>query len=334
MKKIYIILLILVPFFALEVSAQKHENYEALYKKELARNDSLMVVLQSLEKQKKELSDTISKTKRNIDTKNGELKKLESLHTFHLNSPQYKEYQAKKKQLSKLEHEIESLTEEIDSLSNQVSLKKKEIGRLKGSVSGLKTTKDDIIKQLSEEYKRLISQPFSKMKMDELDAFISRCNEYSSEAKVKTLISRVKQFRGYKQTYDEALQICNSKFDRAKITHVRSRLVAIKLDNKLQQLEIDKVCDMLSRYEEGMQVFKEFVVQINNKREGVSVYSKDDLNDDLERILSKNNLKERIESIIMSVPYLSKTYKEYIKALEANPQSHPEIEREVLSFSK
>ena len=89
---------------------------------------------------------------------------------------------------------------------------------------------------------------------------------------------------------------------------------------------------MLSHFEPGMTIFKEFIQKLNKNREGVTSYSKADLNDDLRRIITKNNIKGRIDSEITQVPYLNKAYNDYLKAIKANPMSHPAIEAEILSY--
>ena len=47
----------------------------------------------------------------------------------------------------------------------------------------------------------------------------------------------------------------------------------------------------------------------------------------------EKKLQEKIESEIIQVPYLKKAYNEYLKAVNANPMSHPVIETEILNYS-
>ena len=114
---------------------------------------------------------------------------------------------------------------------------------------------------------------------------------------------------------------------------ILDRLTRLSNVNAVQRDEINHVRGVLSHFEPGMAVFKEFIQKLNNNRKDVKSYSKDDLDDDLGRIMSKDNLKRRIDSEIMKVPYLNKACNDYIKAIKANPMSHPAIEAEILGYS-
>ncbi len=327
----------LLAFSCNETFAQLDTDYEALYKKELARQDSLNDVLQDLKNRKKELvaitgTDSSKLTKKS-DAKIKELDSKKAEQTKLLSSPNYKKLQELLDQQKQLESQIAALSTDTTNLVTQVSSLEAQIGQLNGNVAELETIKNNVSKQLIDESKGTLEKPFSQLSVEELTAIKTKCSKYSTDQKINALIAKTDDVLKNKRTYDDAIRIANSKFNKGKLISILDRLTRLRNLNAIQQNEINQVRGVLSHFEPGMTVFKEFIQKLNKNREGVTSYSKDDLNDDLRRIMSKNNIKGRIDSEITQVPYLNKAYKAYIKAIKANPMNHSAIEAEILGYS-
>ena len=337
MKTKNILLVMLLAFSCNETFAQLDTDYEALYKKELARQDSLNDVLQDLKNRKKELvaitgTDSSKLTKKS-DAKIKELDSKKAEQTKLLSSPNYKKLQELLDQQKQLESQIVVLSTDTTNLVTQVSSLEAQIGKLNGNVAELETIKNNVSKQLLDESKGTLEKPFSQLSVEELTAIKTKCSKYSTDQKINALIAKTDDVLKNKRTYDDAIRIANSKFNKGKLISILDRLTRLRNLNAIQQNEINQVRGVLLHFEPGMTVFKEFIQKLNKNREGVTSYSKDDLNDDLRRIMSKNNIKGRIDSEITQVPYLNKAYKAYIKAIKANPMNHSAIEAEILGYS-
>ena len=337
MKIRNILLVMLLAFSCNDAFAQAETDYEALYKKEFARQDSLNDVLQDLKNRKKELvaitgTDNSKLTKKS-DAKIKELDSKKAEQTKLLSSPNYKKLQELLDQQKQLESQIVVLSTDTTNLVTQVSSLEAQIGKLNGNVAELETIKNNVSKQLLDESKGTLEKPFSQLSVEELIAIKTKCSKYSTDQKINALIAKTDDVLKNKRTYDDAIRIANSKFNKGKLISILDRLTRLRNLNAIQQNEINQVRGVLSHFEPGMTVFKEFIQKLNKNREGVTSYSKDDLNDDLRRIMSKNNIKGRIDSEITQVPYLNKAYKAYIKAIKANPMNHSAIEAEILGYS-
>ena len=337
MKIRNILLVMLLAFSCNDAFAQAETDYEALYKKEFARQDSLNDVLQDLKNRKKELvaitgTDNSKLTKKS-DAKIKELDSKKAEQTKLLSSPNYKKLQELLDQQKQLESQIVVLSTDTTNLVTQVSSLEAQIGKLNGNVAELETIKNNVSKQLLDESKGTLEKPFSQLSVEELTAIKTKCSKYSTVQKINALIAKTDDVLKNKRTYDDAIRIANSKFNKGKLISILDRLTRLRNLNAIQQNEINQVRGVLSHFEPGMTVFKEFIQKLNKNREGVTSYSKDDLNDDLRRIMSKNNIKGRIDSEITQVPYLNKAYKAYIKAIKANPMNHSAIEAEILGYS-
>ena len=337
MKIRNILLVMVLAFSCNDAFAQAATDYEALYKKEFARQDSLNDVLQDLKNRKKELvaitgTDNSKLTKKS-DAKIKELDSKKAEQTKLLSSPNYKKLQELLDQQKQLESQIVVLSTDTTNLVTQVSSLEAQIGKLNGNVAELETIKNNVSKQLLDESKGTLEKPFSQLSVEELTAIKTKCSKYSTDQKINALIAKTDDVLKNKRTYDDAIRIANSKFNKGKLISILDRLTRLRNLNAIQQNEINQVRGVLSHFEPGMTVFKEFIQKLNKNREGVTSYSKDDLNDDLRRIMSKNNIKGRIDSEITQVPYLNKAYKAYIKAIKANPMNHSAIEAEILGYS-
>ena len=337
MKIRNILLVMLLAFSCNDAFAQAETDYEALYKKEFARQDSLNDVLQDLKNRKKELvaitgTDNSKLTKKS-DAKIKELDSKKAEQTKLLSSPNYKKLQELLDQQKQLESQIVVLSTDTTNLVTQVSSLEAQIGKLNGNVAELETIKNNVSKQLLDESKGTLEKPFSQLSVEELTAIKTKCSKYSTDQKINALIAKTDDVLKNKRTYDDAIRIANSKFNKGKLISILDRLTQLRNLNAIQQNEINQVRGVLSHFEPGMTVFKEFIQKLNKNRAGVTSYSKDDLNDDLRRIMSKNNIKGRIDSEITQVPYLNKAYKAYIKAIKANPMNHSAIEAEILGYS-
>ena len=327
----------LLAFSCNEAFAQAETDYEALYKKELARQDSLNDVLRKLKNRQKELvaitgTDTSKLTKKS----NAKIKQLDAKKTEQsklLSSSNYKKLRELLNQQKQLAFQIASLSKDTTNLFAKISSIEAQITQLNGNVAELETIKNKVSTQLLEENKETLEKPFSQLSIEELVAIKTKCSKFSTDQKINALIAQVDGVLKNKRTYNDAIRIADSKFNKGELISILDRLTHFSNANSVQRNEVNQVRGMLSHFEPGMAVFKEFILKLNKNREGVTSYSKDDLNDDLRRIMSKDNLKGRIESEIFQVPFLNKAYNDYLKAIKANPMTHPAIEAEILDYS-
>ena len=326
----------LLAFSCNGVFAQEVEtDYDALYKKELVRQDSLNDVLQGLKNRQKTLvgitgSDSSKLTKK-TDAKVKELEAKKAEDDKLLNSPNNIKLNELLKKQEQLESEIASLSSDTINLVAKIYSYEEQIAQLKENVAELDSIKDNVSKQLLDENKVILEKPFSQLTMDELTAIKTKCSKYSTEQKINELIAKTDKVINNKRYYDEATRILNSKYNKGDIIRISDCLAKVTGTNSAQQREINLVRGQLSHFEPGMSTFKLFIQEFNRRREGVTSYSKDDLSHDLSAVRKK--LQERIDSEITQVPYLEKAYNEYIKAIIAKPMSHPAIENEILNNS-
>lgn len=278
MKIRNILLVMLLAFSCNDAFAQAETDYEALYKKEFARQDSLNDVLQDLKNRKKELvaitgTDNSKLTKKS-DAKIKELDSKKAEQTKLLSSPNYKKLQELLDQQKQLESQIVVLSTDTTNLVTQVSSLEAQIGKLNGNVAELETIKNNVSKQLLDESKGTLEKPFSQLSVEELTAIKTKCSKYSTDQKINALIAKTDDVLKNKRTYDDAIRIANSKFNKGKLISILDRLTRLRNLNAIQQNEINQVRGVLSHFEPGMTVFKEFIQKLNKNREGVTSYSR------------------------------------------------------------
>lgn len=336
MKIKCIILVVLLAFSCNEIFAQEAEtDYDALYKKELFRQDSLNDVLQSLKNRQKVLvritGREMSKLTKKKEAKIKELEVQNAEYDKLLGSPNYKKLQDLLNKQKQLESQITSLSADTTNLIVKISSNSGKIAQLRENVAELDSIKNKLSKQLLAENQGVLEKPFSQLTIDELTAIKTKCSKYSTDQKINALVAKTDIVLNNKHVYDEAMRILNSRYNKVDLIRINERLRSVSGTNSIQQGEIKQVWDMLSHYESGMATFKLFIQEINRRREGVSSYSRDDLNHDLSVV--KDKLKGEIDSAIMQVPYLKKAYNDYINEITAKPMSHPAIEPEILNYT-
>ena len=336
MKIKTIILVTLLVISCNNIFAQEVEtDYEVLYKKELARQDSLNGVLKDLRnRQKYLLSITGSDSSKLLKKTESKIKELESKKvelSKLLDSPAYQKLKELLKQQSQLESQIESLSADTVSLASKIINTDSQIDLLSGNAAELESIKDNVSKQLIDENASTLEKPFSQLTLDELSCIKTKCARYSSDQKINALLTRTEKVLNNKRVYDDAIRVLNSKYNKGELIRISERLINVKETNQIQHSEINQLRGMLAHYEPGMATFKLFIQELNRRREGAITYSSEDLNHDLSTV--KKKLQEKIESEIIQVPYLKKAYNEYLKAVNAKPMSHPAIETEILNYS-
>lgn len=319
-----------------DIFAQEVEtDYETLYKKELARQDSLNGVLQDLRNRQKSLLSITgtdsSKLTKKTDSKIKELESKKSELSKLRDSPANKKLQDLLIQQNQLESQIASLLADTASLSSKIINTDIQIAQLSGNVAELESIKDNVSKHLIDENASILEKPFSQLTIEELSSVKTKCSRYSTDQKINALLARTEKVLNNKRVYDDAIRVLNSKYNKGELIRITERLVNVKETNPIQHSEMNQLRGMLANYEPGMATFKLFIQELNRRREGVTSYSKDDLSHDLSAVRKK--LQERIDSEITQVPYLEKAYNEYIKAIIAKPMSHPAIENEILNYS-
>ena len=336
MKIKCIILVVLLAFSCNEIFAQEAEtDYDALYKKELLRQDSLNDVLQSLKNRQKVLiritGREMSKLTKKKEAKIKELEAQNAEYDKLLGSPNYKKLQDLLNKQKQLESQITSLSADTTNLIVKISSNSGQIAQLRENFAELDSIKNKLSKQLLAENQGVLEKPLSQLTIDELTAIKTKCSKYSTDQKINALVAKTDIVLNNKHVYDEAMRILNSRYNKVDLIRINERLRSVSGTNSIQQGEIKQVWGMLSHYESGMATFKLFIQEISRRREGVSSYSRDDLNHDLSVV--KDKLKEEIDSEIMQVPYLKKAYNDYINEITAKPMSHPAIEPEILNYT-
>ena len=148
MKIRNILLVMLLAFSCNDAFAQAETDYEALYKKELARQDSLNDVLQNLKNRKKELvaitGSDCSKLTKKSGAKIKELDEKKAEHFKLLSSPNYQKLQKLLNKQKQLESQIASLSKNSTNLIAQISSAEAQISQLNGNVAELETIKNNV----------------------------------------------------------------------------------------------------------------------------------------------------------------------------------------------
>lgn len=311
-------------------SSDLNTNYSYEYENALKRKEELS-------KMKKTLNDSIK-------IWNKELKKLEGLHVSLVKSngkldekisqaklkeqkSGYPELMKKREQLLKaIETEekekalLESQLQEIDSKLDNRNHQRENLGKIK----------DNVTNQIITENQGYLSRPFSEMNLSELISIKEKCQKYTTDVKVNAFVAKIDNVIKNKKLYDNMFLVVNSSYKKNDVDRALASTNQIKSANSLQMKEINDLKTQLSLFPDGLAAFKEFISKLNEMRNGVN-YSMEYYQTDSKQILSKNNLESRIETKLKKVPYLNKKFEEFMKAFQAAPNSHSNIEVEILN---
>lgn len=274
---------------------------------------------------------------------NKELKKLEALHASIVKSNEKLEDKIAQAKVKEQKNGVHELIKKKNQLSQTIIANKKEkasqesqlkdiVGKLDAKNhqrENLGKIKDNVSNQIIAENKDYLERPFAEMTLPGLSAVKSKCQQYTSDAKVNAFVGKIDKVIKNKELYDNMVNVVNSAYNKNNVEKALASVSQIDGANMLQQQEISELKSQLSLYSDGLDAFKDFITELNRMRNGVN-YSMEFFQTDSELIMSKKDLGNRIENQLKCVPYLNKKYEAFMKAFKAAPNKHSEIEKEFL----
>ena len=314
-----------------DTSTEITSDYSAAYEKALKRQEELI-------NRKRALNDSVK-------IWNKELKKLEGLHSSIVKSNEKLEEKISQikvkeqksgsiellKKKTQLLKTIETEEKEKASLESQLQEIISKLDKRNHQRENLGKIKDDVSKQIITENQDVLERSFSTMDFSKLLSVKTKCQQYTTDEKVKAFVTKINIAIKNKELYDNMVKVVNSAYKKYDIDRALASTTQIKGTNFHQQKEIDELKTQLTIFPDGLAAFKEFITELNKMRNGVDKYSMEWFQDDSKRILSKNNLGKRIEEKLKRVPYLNKKFEEYMNAFKAAPNKHSNIETEILN---
>ena len=308
---------------------------DSLLHLETARNEELIRHLDGLRSRMKELQSEAGKDGNRLETAvrkkmsvlDSRKKKLEELK-LKMDRSELHELFAR---IRKLEERIDSIEADTLRLTDSIVSADNALADTEADEAALNEFKENLSRHILKEYAACLELPFSKMSVDELAGIVSRCRSLSADKNIDELLSRTRTLMKYKKIYDKAVSAVNSKYDKVAVEKSESELKTIVAVNASQEKEVRVLMQQLGIFEAGIDAFRDFINELNKRREGTDSYSLSDFNDDLPNILERDSIGVRIERHLRPVPYLGQAYDEYLRVLGENPMSHPDIEREMLN---
>ena len=300
--------------------------YEQEYRRFLQLEDSLKfikIVKKNLQSANSSLQNGINEKREQLNLKKEQLSRKEASQA----SSGILELESQRKNLSS---SIDGLNSEITRLNKEISIIVGEISNLQHQKKELDSIRDGISSEILGKHESYITLPFSEISEDQLRQIKKECSGYTVDKKINAFVARVDNVLKYKGLYEKAKSVSMSKFNKLNVQNSISALSSMTNISERQEQEVSQVKKQLELFEEGTHIFKEFIVRLNAKREGLSRYSPSDFKDDLPYIVS--GLEDKIDNYIMNVPYLSQEYQKYMDTIKSNPMEHPMIEQEMLSL--
>lgn len=290
---------------------------------------------EQLAKRKKELLDSLNKTKGNEKELSKQLKKIQTevskyqtviqklLDTQKSNG--YEDLNKRKEQLqssiSQNEEILKDLHIKLKTLNSQLSeSNKKKIE--------LDKVKQEVCSKLVEENEQYIQLPFSQISTVKLKDIRKKCAPFAVEQNINALIVKIDNTIANRTHYEYLQKVLTSKYDKSAISLALSNIQSMTDLSFEQKTEITALKKQLEAFWEGLSAFKKFINNLNRCREGVN-YSMEYFRDDKRQILPKN-LEQEISNKLMIVPYLRNKYEGFMRAFQKNPNKHTDIEFEIL----
>ena len=308
---------------------------DSLLRQETARNEELTMHFDELQARMKNLQSEAGKDGNRLETAiRKKMSKLDSrknkLAELRLKMGRSKLYELSAR-IKKMEERIDSIEADTFRLTKSIVSADSALAEAEADEAWLKEFKDSVSRHIVKENAASLELPFSKMDADELAGIISCCRSLSADKNIGELMSRTGTLLKYKKIYDGAVNAVNSRYDRTVVEKSESDLKTIVAVNAVQEKEVRELMSQLGIFEAGIDAFRDFITELNRRRDGADSYSRSDFNDDLPNILERDSIGVRIERHLRPVPYLDRTYDEYLRVLGGNPMSHPDIEQEILN---
>lgn len=323
--------------FSIVSNAQVPENtlvgnidYNKSLEEALRRNEELL-------NQKNEFTRSINDLKK-------ERVRLEKLHNTNLKSLEKEQGKLdkakateKKNKLGELQQRREQLLQIIreDSINKceleiQLQASINRLNEITAKKENLDRIKEDVSNKIINENSQYLELKYSKITTDKLNQIKSLCQKYQNDQRLSDFVSKLDVTMSNKKLYDEMAKAANSPYNKTEVERAISLVNQFKNVNDIQKQDISDVVNQLSLFPVGLQAFKEYIIEINKRRDGVNNYSREFFKTDSQIILSTNNLGNCIETQLMKVPYLKKKFDEFIRFLNTTPNKHSKIESEIM----
>ncbi|MBR4366670.1 MAG: hypothetical protein IKP43_07820 [Bacteroidaceae bacterium] len=290
-------------------------------------NVRLEAEIKTLTEKQKELSDSVKAQEEQIKTLETDIKKEEKALAKNQGKTNMDKVPELQKRQAQLQLFIDSYITEIQELNKKIFELDRLMEEFNKKRQNLESVRDNVGKKLIESNQDYLEKAFSNMDLNNLYSIKSDCDRYKDDKNVKQFIEKVDKVISIKQAYDNAINVLSQPFNRTNVNQALNLLPKTDMNN-VQNEEMNTVRTKLQGFEQGLNTFKELINAIAKKRG--TIFSKRDLDDELDIILKRDNLKGRINDQVMKVPYLKNKYQAYIKALQAEPTKQPAIEKEIL----
>lgn len=290
-------------------------------------NVRLEAEIKTLTEKQKELSDSVKAQEEQIKTLETGIKKEEKALAKNQGKTNMDKVPELQKRQAQLQLFIDSYITEIQELNKKIFELDRLMEEFNKKRQNLESVRDNVGKKLIESNQDYLEKAFSNMDLNNLYSIKSDCDRYKDDKNVKQFIEKVDKVISIKQAYDNAINVLSQPFNRTNVNQALNLLPKTDMNN-VQNEEMNTVRTKLQGFEQGLNTFKELINAIAKKRG--TIFSKRDLDDELDIILKRDNLKGRINDQVMKVPYLKNKYQAYIKALQAEPTKQPAIEKEIL----
>lgn len=300
--------------------------------------EKALLINEQLSERKKALDDSVKTLKK-------QLNKLKDTQTSIEKSNRSLESRIERQRSNKHMAEYVALQQTKDSLLREISIQEQSATRLTGQLADandrlkassrrrddLVKVKDDVTRRIIDDNSSYLEKPFTEMNLQELQKIKSDCRDYMSDDKVRDFVKKVDAVAGNLSKYDYMAEVTNSPYSKENVERALASLAYIDSNalTQVQKQEISALKEQLESYSEGLMAFREYISEINKRRDGVN-YSMEYFTTDNELILKKNNLGKRIEGSLKEVPYLRNKFEEFIEGLKRNPDGHSKAEIEIL----
>ena len=308
-----------------EVSVEDTPLYKAMEQKR-----SLEQEKQDLEKQRKQWQDSLKilekrekDLNKDIKKKDDEIKKLEE-------QKQKSEFNALYDRWIQLQAEEKSRRQTLADLEAQIAQLDTQLDAADTEREKLLAARSDFAAGLIERHTPISGTPFSKMKVQELDAAIADCDAHSDDPAVERFGRDLRNVRMAYTAYTDADAIVKRPYDDGAINRTTAAIAGARSLTPEQQGELRSRGDLLKVYPQGLQNFKTFIIEINKMvKSSPADFPFSDT--DVTIIYEQDGLNERIEATTLKIPYLSEKFREYKKAVSADPRVKSPIADEILN---
>lgn len=216
------------------------------------------------------------------------------------------------------------------NLEKESTENSKLINNLQKEIDNLTQVQANVRKTILLKYTPYLDKPLSEIDSLELHKISNICKVYKDvDSEINGFYENIDRYTIYKKNYERARKVCASMFNYNDVETSLQKLDEIKDVNDEQRKDVELIRNQLSCFAEGVNYLKEFIDELNEKR-NERRYIWEDLVIDRDYIWE--DLSVDFDKYIMNVPYLKQAYEQYMTILEADPMAHPQIEEEILAL--